>query len=146
MPVAMERYPNAVRRTESVTYQAVNGLLTIIRPAAGVVCLKFIGPDVGEFGAAPFQELARDLAAKSQIKLFVDAGECSGASIDVSSEWARWMGTHRERLAELHLLCGSRFIQLTADFVRRFTGFEDRMWIYTERNSFEAALETAATP
>src|SRR5687768_5180650 len=99
----------------------------IARPAAGVVVLTFKGPDVGEFGDAPFQELTRDLAMHGRVQLFVDAGECSGASIDVSSGWAQWISTHRPELTSLHLLCGSRFIQLTADFVRRFTGLEERM-------------------
>ena len=136
----------AVRITQSVTFDAVNCSLTISRVSPGVVLLKFKGPDVGEFGDAPFQELAKDFAAQPKIQLFVDASECSGASVDVSSEWARWMSVNRARLTALHLLCGSRFIKLTADFVRRFTGFEERMWIYTERGPFEEALETAAAP
>jgi hypothetical protein len=133
-----------VRKTESVVYETMNCSLAITRPAGGVVLLKFKGPDVGEFGEAPFQELARDLEAHPHITLFVDAGECSGATLDVSSEWARWMSAHREQLTRLHLLCGSRFIQLTADFVRRFTGFEERMCIYTERSPFDEALVTAS--
>ena len=134
----------ACAKPESVLYETVNCSLAITRPAAGVVLLKFTGPDVGEFGEAPFQELARDLEAHSRITLFVDAGDCSGATIDVSGEWARWMSANRERLTGLHLLCGSRFIQLTAGFVRRFTGFEERMCIYTERSPFEEALAAAS--
>lgn len=132
-----------MRITQSVTFDAVNCSLTISRVAPGVALLKFKGPDVGEFGDAPFQELAKDLAGSKQIHLFVDASECPGASVDVSSEWARWMSENQPRLAALHLLCGSRFIQLTADFVRRFTGFEERMWIYTEREPFQLALTQA---
>ena len=133
-----------MRITQSVTYEVVNGSLTINRPAPGVVLLKFQGPDVGEFGGAPFQELAGDLAAYGRIQLFVDAAECPGASLDVSSEWAKWINTHRSELAALHLLCGSRFIQLTADFVRRFTGLEGKMRIYTERTPFAEALAQAS--
>ena len=125
---------------DPVVFRAIRCTLEIRRPTPGVVVLKFTGPDVGEFGEAPFQELAHDLQRTSAIQLFVDAGDCSGASIDVSSDWARWMSSNRERIAALHILCGSKFIQLTADFVRRFTGFEERMRIYTERGPFEMAL------
>lgn len=129
-----------MNESDAKVFRAVNCNLTISRPKRAVVVLKFKGPDVGEFGDAPFKQLARDLELNALIQLFVDAGECSGASIDVSSDWARWMSSNRERIAALHLLCGSKFIQLTAGFVRRFTGFEERMRIYTERGPFEAAL------
>ena len=138
------RYAHRVRITQGVTFETVNCSLTISRPAEGAALLTFKGSDVGEFGDAPFKELNKDLTAHRTIELFVDAGECSGATIDVSSEWARWMSEHRTRLTALHLLCGSRFIKLTAEFVRRFTGFEERMWIYTERAPFDEALARSA--
>jgi hypothetical protein len=138
--VAVIRYAGSVRITQGITFDTVNCSLTISRPAEGSVLLTFKGSDVGEFGDAPFKELSKDLAAHRMIELFVDAADCSGATIDVSSEWARWMSENRTRLTALHLLCGSRFIKLTAEFVRRFTGFEERMWIYTERAPFDEAL------
>lgn len=105
--------------------------------------LKFKGPDVGEFGDAPFEELARDLQAQSPLELYVDAAECSGASVDVSSRWAQWMSAHQDRIKRIHILCGSRFIELTAGFVRRFTGFEERMMIHTDHVPFDEHLASS---
>jgi hypothetical protein len=123
-----------------ILFEGIHCTLTIRRPAAGTILAIFNGHDVGEFGEAPFRELAKDLGTGLPIELFVDARRTIGASIDVSNDWARWMLANRGQLHRVHILCGSRFIQLTANFVRRFTGFEDRMRIYTEPAAFEHSL------
>jgi hypothetical protein len=61
----------------------------------------------------------------------------------VSADWARWMTTHRDRIQRLSILCGSRFVELTAGFVQKFTQFGSRMRIYTESEAFEEALRVA---
>ena len=66
-----------------------------------------------------------------------------GASVEVSGTWAYWMQENRGRLEEIHLLCGSRFIHLTANFVRRFAELEEKMFLYTEAKAFDLAVGTA---
>jgi phage regulator Rha-like protein len=41
------------------------------------------------------------------------------------------------------MLTGSRFVQMTADFVRRFAELGDCMLIYTEPSVFDETLEIA---
>jgi len=41
------------------------------------------------------------------------------------------------------MLTGSRFIRLTADFVRRFAELGDAMRIYTDPAAFDGALSNA---
>ena len=53
------------------------------------------------------------------------------------------MRKHKDQIRRLDLLCGSRFLQFTAEFVRKFSGFEDRMRIYTEADAFEKELAAA---
>jgi len=103
----------------------------------------FDGPDVGEFGAEPFRDLAPDLEAGAPVEFFIDARNTPSASLDVSAEWAGWMVAHTDRIARLNILCGSRFIELTAQFVRRFTEFGPRMRIYTDAPAFDDALRNA---
>ena len=50
------------------------------------------------------------------------------------------MKENRDKIARLDILCGSRFLQFTAQFVRKYSGFEDKMRIYTEPEAFEAEL------
>ena len=47
-------------------------------------------------------------------------------------------------MAALHLLCESCFILWIVDFVRRFTGLEERMWICTECPPSTEALAQAS--
>ena len=100
------------------------------------------GSDVGELGEAPFRELEKQIA-RGPFSLFVDARKTRGASIDVSNLWARWLRDHRDELVRIHMLTGSRFIQMTADVVRRFAELGDAMLIYTDPSVFDETLEGA---
>jgi hypothetical protein len=86
------------------------------------------------------QELSKDLAEGRPVELFIDAREVRGASIEVSGEWAQWLGKHRSHFRHITMLTGSRFIQLTANFVRRFADLGEVMRIYTDPAAFYAAL------
>ncbi|MEO8371743.1 MAG: hypothetical protein ABI806_21320 [Candidatus Solibacter sp.] len=113
-----------------------------MRDYAGVVVMKISGTDIGEFGDAPMLELAKCVAGA---ELFIDARDVRGASIEVSGEWAEWLRAHKTHLRGINMLTGSRFVEVTADFVRRFAGLEGSMRIYTEAAAFDAALEGSLT-
>jgi hypothetical protein len=130
---------------ESVRFEGVHCELTLSFPARNVCVATIVGHDVGEFGEAPLLVLNDYLRNAGMMTLFVDGRKVPGASIEVSSAWALWMQKNRERLQQIHFLCGSRFIQMTAIFVRRFAGLEDRMFIYTDAPMFEAAIDQTAT-
>jgi hypothetical protein len=113
--------------------------LTISRPADRVILITIVGRDVGELGDAPFHELAHDLAAPGPFELFVDA-RAATASMDVSAAWAFWLGANRSRFHHVSMLTGSRFIRLTAEFVKNFAELGEKMRLYTEVAAFETAL------
>lgn len=123
-----------------VVYEGVSCQLAIVRPATNVVIVKLDGWDTGEFSDIPMQELAKDIAGGNLIELFIDARDSKGASVEVSSQWAQWLGKHRSCFKHVSMLTGSRFIQLTADFVRRFAELGELMRIYTDPVAFDAAL------
>jgi hypothetical protein len=126
-----------------VEYEGVHCGLVIERPAAGVALITLRGVDAGEFGDFPMRELAKDLAQFPLLDLFIDARAVRGASVNVSAEWALWMRTHRKRFNQICMLTGSRYIQVTAEFVRRFSETMDRMRLCTDVAFFEQSLETA---
>lgn len=126
-----------------VAYEGIHCNLAITRPGAGIVRLVLSGSDIGEFGDFALHELAKDLERFRSIELFIDAGAVRGASVEVSAGWALWMNTHRSQLSQISMLTGSRYIQMTALFVRRFAELADRMRIFTERAAFEGALLSA---
>jgi hypothetical protein len=135
------------KQSADVVYEGVHCRLAIERPAPAVVVVRLGGWDAGEFGDVPMQELAKDLAADNRIELFIDARASKGASIEVSGEWAQWLGKHRSRFKHISMLTGSRFIQLTANFVRRFAELGDVMRIYADPVAFDGALaQSIASP
>jgi hypothetical protein len=101
---------------------------------------------VGEFGDAPMKALDDWMSGSGPVDFFVDARDVRGASIEVSGDWAAWMSAHRQSLKSVTMLTGSRFVRVTAEFVRRFACLEGIMRICTEPSVFDRALADAATP
>lgn len=116
---------------------------TMERPARGVVVLRIAGHDVGEFGDAPLRALEGYLSADGMIALFIDARNTEGASIDVSGAWAQWLAAHRACCARIAMLPGSRFIEVTARFVRSFAGLDAVMRLYSDAAAFDRDLSDA---
>lgn len=125
-------------------WQSPSSTLEIKRPARGIAVLVVTGTDIGEHGDGPFRELAKDVEAGA-FELFVDARESQAVALDVSGDWARWLARHRERLVRINMLTGSRFVALTANFVRNFAELGERMRIYTDAVAFDAALGAATS-
>lgn len=129
----------------AIEYQGCHCDLAIRRPAPAVAVVVLGGSDVGEFGDLAMRELQKDLDRFSAIELFIDARAVRGASIEVSAEWALWMRAHRASFKRIRMLTGSRYIQITAAFVRRFSGLADLMDIFTEHGAFDEELHGSVT-
>ena len=126
--------------SREMRFDGIHCTLTIQKFPSEVVILKIAGTDIGEFGNAPMLELKQCLTGVDPIRLFIDARDVRGASIDVSGEWAGWLQAHKAHLRDISMLTGSRFVEVTADFVRRFADLQGIMKIYTEPAAFDAAL------
>src|SRR6478752_928356 len=110
-----------MRQPQSVLlFEGVHCSIVLERMSDSVVLLRIDGTDTGELGDAPMQALSEWLSSSLEVKLFIDARAVRGASIDVSSEWASWLNAHRSFLQSITMLTGSKFIQITVEFVRRF--------------------------
>jgi hypothetical protein len=132
-----------MEKPRAIVFRNEHGSLSVHRPAPRVVLLALVGNDAGQFGDGPFRELARDLKEDGQLELFIDARSGVAASLDVSSEWAIWLGSNKRSFRHVSMLTGSRFIQLSAGFVRRFADMGDLMRLYTDPAAFEGALSNA---
>jgi hypothetical protein len=127
----------------SIRFEGVHCSIVLEQPAASTILLRIAGTDTGELGDAPMRALDGWLASSGPMKLFIDARAVRGASIDVSSEWAAWLKDHRGELQSITMLTGSKFIQITAEFVRRFADLNGIMWVCTEPGVFDLAIEQA---
>jgi hypothetical protein len=124
------------------TFEGKHSTFTIDRPVPHVVVVSIKGRDAGEHGDGPLRALDEELVAGT-FALFIDARATSGASVDVSNIWAQWLRSRRDHLDQIHMLTGTKFVQLTADFVRRFAELGDTMRVYTDGAAFDEALRTA---
>ena len=129
------------QRITEITWESADSTLRLRRAGTGVVVLVITGTDVGEHGAAPFEELENDVR-QGAVSLFVDAKQSRGVTIEVSAEWCRWLAQHRSALRSVHMLTGSPFVHITAKLVRNFGELGDLMRSYTDAAVFEEALAT----
>ena len=118
----------------------------IERRSPVVLLVRIEGHDVGEFGALPLRCIEALLPPERPAEMFVDARATRGATIDVSNDWALWLGQNRHRFSAIRMLSGSKFVHLTAEFVRRFSELEQLMRVYTSAEDFDAALAAATPP
>jgi hypothetical protein len=131
------------REQHIIRYDGAHCCLVLERNEPSVIVLRISGTDVGEFGEAPMRDLDRWLAEMRDPELFIDARDGRGATIDVSGVWAIWLGKRKAKLRAVTMLAGTRFIHLTAEFVRRFSELEGTMRISTEADAFDGALAEA---
>jgi hypothetical protein len=124
-------------------FEGIHCVIAVKRPAEGIVVVTLEGHDIGELGDGPFRELEKDFVPDRSLQLFIDARRGKTASIGVSGEWARWLGEHRDRFLRISMLTGSRFIQMSANLVRRFAGLGAKMHLYSEPAAFDGALADA---
>lgn len=127
-------------KVEKMQYEGIYCALSVEHVAPGVMLLLITGHDVGEFGDAPMKQLEAYMSPFQWTELFIDARHTKGASVEVSNDWAQWLGAHRTHFKHISMLTGSRFIRITADFVRSFADLGDLMRIYTDGTAFDEAL------
>ena len=128
-----------------IRFDGVHCSIVLERPASLVVLVRISGTDTGELADAPMQVLNEWLSTSERVRFFIDARAVRGASIDVSSEWAAWLNAHRSQLESVTMLTGSRLIQVTAEFVRRFADLNGIMWVCTEPAVFDLALKQSTS-
>ena len=126
-----------------IRFDGLHCSLLIEKPSDRVLVLRISGTDVGEFGDAPMKALDDWIHGSGTVDVFIDARDVRGASIEVSADWAGWLNAHKPVLGSVTMLTGSRFIQLTAEFVRRFASLEGSMRICTDPVVFDQALAEA---
>ena len=123
-----------------IHYEGTFCELRLDAPAPGVVLLAISGHYTGEFGSLPMTQLEARFAGHDGIELYIDARRTKAASTEVSGGWAVWLGAHRSHFKHISMLTGSRFIEITAGFVRSFSALEDIMRLYTDAEAFDQAV------
>jgi hypothetical protein len=128
---------------KSVNLDGAHCAVVLEQFSPSLVLMRLSGADTGELRDAPMKTLDEWLGESVDVEFFIDARNVRGASIDVSSDWAAWFTANRGRFKSITMLTGNKFIQITAEFVRRFAGLNGIMWVCTESAVFDLAFEQA---
>ncbi|WP_263416357.1 hypothetical protein [Terriglobus albidus] len=128
---------------KSASFEGAHFAVELEQLSETLILMRLTGTDTGELLDAPIKVLDEWVAGVNAVEFFIDARNVRGASIDVSSEWSAWFTQNRSRFKTITMLTGSKLIQITAEFVRRFAGLNGIMWVCTEPNVFDLALEQA---
>lgn len=114
------------------------------RPRANVLVVTVTGYDKGQLGTAPLDEIGSVLrVARPPVHLFVDARDAVGAAVRVSEDWTSFLSRHRTELARVHVLAGSKMVELTVAIARHLSRTDRLIQIYSDPTIFEAQLEAA---
>ena len=110
------------------------------RPRPGALLVTVAGVDNGQFGLTTLDEITAAVNREGSLELFVDARDASGAAVSVSDEWTRFFSVQRTRLLRVHVLAGSRAIQLTVAIAQHLSRTGDLIQIYSDPQIFESRL------
>ncbi len=124
-------------------FEGLHSATTVVRLGVGCLLLVIEGRDVGELGTVTFDTLDRELERAGRLWLFVDARNAPSASIAVSAAWAGWLTKRRDRLERLEMLVSTRFVEMTAELVRRFAELDEQMRVTSDPVAFESGVYRA---
>lgn len=113
------------------------------RPRPGALHIKIVGMDKGQFGVMPLDEITAALNRETPLELFFDARGVIGAAVSVSEEWTRFFATHRAKLSRVHVLAGSKAVQITVAIAQHLSRTGDLIRIHKDPAEFEILLAEA---
>ena len=113
------------------------------RPSVSVLVVRIAGYDRGQFGTAPLDEIGSVLRVAAPVQLFVDARDATGATVRVSEDWTRFLTRHAADLEHVHVLVGSKMVELTVAIARHLSRIDRLMQIHSDPALFETQLQAA---
>ena len=128
----------------TTTQQSAGGCtFTFERPAPGVMVVTIQGFDKGELGDGPLREIATGFGLGGPLELFIDASQASGAVPDVSNAWTRFFAERRKDLKSVHVLVGSKVVQLTVAIAQHLSNTGSLVQLYSDASIFADRLRLA---
>ncbi|OJT19039.1 hypothetical protein BO221_36605 [Archangium sp. Cb G35] len=113
-----------------------------LRP--GVVFIRLVGDDKGEFGDAPRDELREDLSRYAPVELFFEMDESTGANLPVQEAWTEWFSTWRPALKSVSILTRSKYMHVSVEIAKLFSRTGELIRVYLDPEPFHEAIQRAA--
>jgi hypothetical protein len=113
------------------------------RPRTDVLVVAITGYDKGQCGTAPLAEIDSVLRLVGTLQLFVDARSAVGATVRVSEDWTKFISRRKDELDRVHVLAGSKMVELTVAIARHLSRTGNLIQIYSDPAIFEVQLALA---
>jgi hypothetical protein len=110
------------------------------RSRPGALHVTIAGNDTGQLGSAPLDEIAIALVRERPLELFVDAREALGPPARVSDEWTAFFARNRADLFRVHVLVGSKVVELTVAIAGHLSRTGNLIQIYSDPDLFASRL------
>ncbi|HUQ73732.1 MAG TPA: hypothetical protein VM183_03325 [Burkholderiales bacterium] len=116
---------------------------TFERPAVGVMVVTIQGFDKGELGDGPLKTISSSFGLGGPLELFIDASGASGAAKEVSDAWTRFFAERQKDLKRVHVLVGSKVVQLTIAIAQHLSRTGNLVQLYSDPEIFADRLRLA---
>src|SRR3954471_8997363 len=110
---------------------------------AGVMVVTIRGLDKGELGDAPLKETSSHFGLGRPLELFIDASQAVGAVKEVSDAWTRFFAERQKDLKRVHVLVGSKVMQLTIAIAQHLSRTGSLVQLYSDPEIFADRLRLA---
>ena len=135
-----KKYSREALADGTVVLSADGCVFSYRRPAPRALLVAIAGHDRGQFGTATLDEISLALQRERPLELFIDAREAVGAAVSVSDDWTRYFATNRSDFRRVHVLAGSRVVQLTVAIAQHLSRTGELIQIYSDPQIFESCL------
>ena len=120
-----------------------DGSFVFRRPRPGILVVRFVGQDSGQFGEGPFEEMEAEAARFGPLHIFLDTSLADVTEVDVVTRWTSWLRALPVWVRAIEILHGSQVtglsVAIAAHLARR-----DRLKAYADQPRFEAVIRQAA--
>lgn len=109
----------------------------------GVLLVTIEGMDAGQFRTAPLDEIRLELMRHAPLRVFVNAQNALGATVEVRQEWTAFFSAHRAQLKGVDVLVGSKYVQLVVGIAQLLSQTGNLIQIQSDPNFFHEKLVRA---
>jgi len=132
-----------MRRVETSDGVRLSGdrcTLEMRRLKPGAVVLTITGDDAGELGAAPHEELDKEIARYGPLDLRVDARGTTGVGPGVAAGWTEFIRRRGDRVRKAVVLVASRQVALAAQSAGALGGAPRALSVTNDATAFDAEV------
>jgi hypothetical protein len=134
--MALEQLDDGSTRLQD---EACTFTFTRLRP--GALLVRIEGKDSGQFGTLPVDQFRDEMQRFGELTLLVDARAGEARAQNVIDVWGGFFKSNRLNLKSLHVLVGSKFMELTVGITTHLARMGRMVTVTTDAEAFERAVE-----